>query len=401
MKRTCIVNNDYSLSALAQAVLRLVSGQGKGIAPLEQQLAEFLGVKYCHLASSGFAALHVLLQSLREAHPGRDEVVMPAYTAPGLVLPARALGLKVRLCDISLESFTLDTKALGSRINDRTLAVIPAHLFGIPFDAGLVEDCARRGVPVIEDAAQSLGSETRGKKTGSLAPLAFGSFGRGKNFSLYHGGFIAHRSDELAAVIEKHHRQLPPAAPGRAFAHILKHLVFSCAVHPALYPLTSLVTARLRSKKEQEEYDLSAMEQGPRRLGSLLFENWRASYARRIENGRYLGGLLHTLPGISIPRFPDDSSIAFNRFPVLVEDPQQKERLFASLNRAGIEASCMYGKPVHALWDLGYRSGDFPSAEYLAGHLLTLPAHGYAGKGEMDAIFTIFGKVIAGSGAGT
>jgi len=100
-----------------------------------------------------------------------------------------------------------------------------------------------------------------------------------------------------------------------------------------------------------------------------------AAVKNRIDNGLFLLNHLAAVPGIRLPLIYPQSSICFNRFPVIFDDIKKIKLVQEALDMNGIEASRMYYKPLHKMFDLGYKSGDFSNAEYFAEHVLTLPVH--------------------------
>jgi len=131
-------------------------------------------------------------------------------------------------------------------------------------------------------------------------------------------------------------------------------------------------------------------------MGYRLFGLWRNNYVKRILNGQQYFESLGNIKGITLPSWLAGAKTAFNRFPVLVENVEDKRRLLDELSKEGIEASFMYLKPVHMLWDLGYRQGELPNSEYFAEHLLTLPSHGLVNGDDIVRIGSIIGRVLNG-----
>jgi dTDP-4-amino-4,6-dideoxygalactose transaminase len=369
-----IVNNDYTFSQLCATPGRRPS------APFADNLQRFLGTRSCHLTSCGFSALQLVLKAMAAVRPGRTEVIIPAYTAPGLVLPIQKLGLTVRLCDISAETFLIDSKQLPNSAGEQTLAVIAVNMFGIPADIAAVRSAAGPDIFVIEDCAQSLGSEREGAKTAASADAVFGSFGRGKNFSLYHGGFFALNNDVLQDAVLHVCRELPPASPAAQRSPVIKHLLFSLVTQPALYSVLQKPLSHCKSRKEQTVFPFADFGARIDRTASTLFDLWRSVYARRIENGECFLRTFTAIRGIRLPAVRHSARIAFNRLPLLVENERLIQPLLQRLLRAGIEGSIMYGKPVHAFFPAERIDGNFPAADHLARHLLTLPVHGQVPK---------------------
>ena len=390
MKKTCIVNNDFTPWEL----LRAVAPGSCGDKPLEQLLKEFLGGRSCGLTSCGFAALEILLRALKEKSPEKTEVIIPAYTAPGLVLPIQKCGLRVKLCDVSLETFVAGTEQILPHVNGKTLAVIAVHTFGIPTDVHKLMAAAGSDTAIIEDCAQCLGTETGGQPAGTIAPYSFGSFGRGKNLSFYHGGFFSVATGHGGAAPWQHTNALTPPPLSVQLKTLAKAALFSLAVEPHIYPFTSPLTARLKSRRQQSAYDITAFGDMLARRCAGIFRCWQKHYRRRIENGKLLHCGLGSAAGVTMPHYPDGSLVAFNRFPVMAANTRHREKLIAALASRGIEASAMYERPVYAFYNMDYDIPGPPFAGELAGRLVTLPVHGMAGTREIEIIINTFKKVL-------
>jgi perosamine synthetase len=389
LRRTCIVNNDFSFSRLLTA---LSPWAGLQLPVFEVQLAKFLRADKCYLTSCGFTALQVILRSFIELRPGKTEVILPAYTAPGLILPIRRLGLTPRLCDISLESFNMDPSKLSGVLTKNTLAVIAVDMFGIPADVEAIRAAVGKDVLIIDDCAQALGSERNGVKTGSRADIGFGSFGRGKNFSLYGGGFIAINSPELAEAIENNYSLLSTPSHITQIKAMVKFFIFSFLTSPFVYAISSPILSRLKSTHEQEGYTAAMMGPVIKTIAKRVFSRWLETYTKRINNGIAACEAFFGDDGLTLPRADESSKTAFNRFPLLVKSLKRRTEIVTLLNKENIEASPMYNKPVHLLWDIGYRAEDFPAAEYLAEHLVTLPIHGQVTEKDIDVIADVLRK---------
>ncbi|OGS24452.1 MAG: hypothetical protein A2314_06130 [Elusimicrobia bacterium RIFOXYB2_FULL_50_12] len=389
MKRICIVNNDYNPIGLAAGLL----GDGS-CQPFEYALANFLGGRHCHLSSCGFAALELLLRHLKNNSPQKTDVIIPAYTAPALVLPIVKCGLTVKLCDVSLETFLPDTERILSLIDGKTLAVVAVHMFGIPADVSRIMSGANGDVAIIEDCAQCLGTELGGKLAGTLAPYSFGSFGRGKNISFYHGGFLSVQSNADDAALTQLFDALAQPPLHSQLKTLAAMTLFSFLVEPHVYSLAAPVTARLKSRRRQSAYNTGAFGDMLARRCSGIFRRWQTVYQRRVENGKLLHDGLCATAGVTTPRYPAANRIAFNRFPVLAANSGHRSRLIGALSLHGIEASPMYEQPVQAFYDLGYRQGDLPCSDELAGRLLTLPVHGLTDARTIEIIIDTIGKVL-------
>ena len=182
------------------AVLRVFDNQivcGAG-APetvaLQKEWAEYVGRKHCLATNSGTAALHM---SLAAAQIGvGDEVIVPAYTflaSASCILHANAIPIFV---DIDERTYNIDVSKIEEKITDRTKAILPVHLHGLPADLDEILAIAKRhNLMVIEDACQAHGAEYKGKKVGSFGEMAAFSQNSSKNLCGGEGGFFVTDDD--------------------------------------------------------------------------------------------------------------------------------------------------------------------------------------------------------------
>lgn len=148
---------------------------GPEVAELEEKLAVTVGAKHALSCASGTTALFMAMMALGIG-PG-DEVIVPAFTFIAPAECALILGASPVLVDVKAPSGLIDPGALDAAITDRTKAIVAVSLFGLPADVEAVNRVAENhGIPVIEDAAQSLGATRNGKGSGSLARIGCTSF---------------------------------------------------------------------------------------------------------------------------------------------------------------------------------------------------------------------------------
>ena len=176
---------------------------GPEVRELEQRLAEYVGVKHCLAVASGTDALLMPLMALGVG-PG-DEVITTPFTFVATAEVIRLVGATPVYCDIDPETYNLDPTRLEPLITKKTRAIMPVSLFGQPpnFDA-INAIAGEHGVPVIEDAAQSLGATWRGKQSCSLTRMAGTSFYPSKPLGGYgDGGAVFTDDDALAAILKE------------------------------------------------------------------------------------------------------------------------------------------------------------------------------------------------------
>jgi dTDP-4-amino-4,6-dideoxygalactose transaminase len=189
------------------------------IPALEEEWAAACGVRHCVAVSSGTAALGIALAAA-DVRPG-DEVVVPALSFIATALAPLHLGAVPVFVDVDPDRYNLDPAAFAAAVTDRTRAVIPVHLHGVPADMDEIRAiAAARGVAVIEDAAQAHGVAYRGRRVGGLASAAAFSLNVSKNLpTCGEGGLLTTDDADLAelAVMMRQFGERIPATGERAY----------------------------------------------------------------------------------------------------------------------------------------------------------------------------------------
>jgi perosamine synthetase len=349
-----------------------------------EALASSMRPRRVFLTNSGISSFYAILKALKNISVG-SEVVLPAYTAGSLIVAVRKAGLKPVLCDISLEDLGLDENFLKGTISSRTLAVVAVHIFGINMKgtAGLKAKMPR-GVFLIEDCAQSMGSRTLDRESGTFGDVSFFSFNRGKNLPLYGGGAIATDNDAIAHSVEKELAGLNGGGIFSSVKDLLKISAFSIAGNPVIYGLGFPVISRFKEVSPPGDFALKEMGALQAGLGIELMKSREKFFSARHKNGIALMAGLKGSGKVILPNIPELTRYVFNRFPVVFKDVGVRIRAEEGLTAAGIETSRMYLRPLHHMFDLGYAPEDFPNAVYLAQNLLTLPSHPSVGKADID-----------------
>lgn len=189
---------------------------GPEVAELEEKLVVYTGAKYCISVANGTDALQIALMALGVS-PG-DEVITPGFTYIATAETVALLGAKPVYVDVDACTYNLDPALLQAAITPRTKAIIPVSLYGqcADFDA-INAIAARRGIPVIEDAAQSFGASYKGRKSCNLSTVGCASFFPSKPLGCYgDGGAIFTSDDELAKAI----RQIARHGQDRRYHHV-------------------------------------------------------------------------------------------------------------------------------------------------------------------------------------
>lgn len=341
-----------------------------------QELKERFSFEYPNsqvfLFNSGTACLFVLLERLKKTSD-KTEVIISSYTAAGVLNAVRKAGLKPILCDINLKDFNLDAGYLKGLVTDKTLAIVAAHLFGIPDQEALGLKQKYPGVFIIEDCAQAQGSKISGKNVGAFSDAAIFSFNRGKNLPAYGGGALVINVQEFGKVDIEEGFPEQTVFDSLKIAGKAKALVL--AMNPYIYGLLYPLIARFKEQPAASDFIVKRYTDFQAALALELFKKIESESKLRFQNGLSLIEELKHFKSLNFPDISKDLFPAFNRLPVLVNDARQRDRLSAVLWKEGFETSRMYYKPLHHMYDLGYKREGFPNSCYFADSLLTLPVH--------------------------
>lgn len=318
------------------------SGQfvlGEQVLEFERQFAELCSVRYAVGVNSGTDALILALKAVGIG-PG-DEVI----TAPNSFIAStsciRLLGARPVFVDVG-DDYNIDPAKIEAAITQRTKAVIPVHLTGRPCDMdSICEIAAGRGVHVIEDCAQAVAAEYRGRRVGSFGTFGCFSLHPLKTLNACGDGGIITTND--SCLIEE--------------LRVLRNLGLrtrnDCVAWSHNSRLDTLQAAVLLVKLR-------------------YLEQWTEE---RRQNARYYRSKLADLPQIRVPQESEYERAVYHTFVVQAE---QRDELGAFLSSRGIGSAIHYPIPIHlctAGRELGYSEGSFPIAERQAGLSLSLPVH--------------------------
>lgn len=336
-------------SELLGAVSRvLASGQvigGPEVTALEEEVARYCGAGYGIGCASGSDALLLALAALGVG-PG-DEVILPPFTFFASVGAVCRVGARPVFADIDPLSFNIDAHQVESKITPRTRAIMVVHLFGQCADMEpLWQVAERHNLPIVEDAAQALGAEYFGKRTGTLGAIGCFSFYPSKNLGAFgDGGMVVTSDPEWAAHMTclRNHGMEPK------YHH--KYLGWNARID-------ALQAALLRVKLPHLDRWTEGRQAAAQRYDALIEEN---------HLGRFL-----TRPTIQRQR-----RHVFNQYVVRVARGQ-RDALVQHLRAEKIGCEIYYPIPLHlqeCLQHLGHRDGDFPASEEACQSVLALPIY--------------------------
>ena len=171
-------------------------GNGESVAEFEQKYAQLMGAKRCLATASGTTALLVALHVL--GVDAGDEILVSPFTfiaTYNVIFMNKALPVFV---DTDPETFLINPAKIEERITERTSAILPVHIYGLPVDMDKVNRIAKKhNLKVVEDACQAWLGEYKGKKLGTLGDLGCFSFQNSKNLPAGEGGAVVGNNDEI------------------------------------------------------------------------------------------------------------------------------------------------------------------------------------------------------------
>jgi len=343
-------------------------------------LKSYFNVENLALVNSGTTANFIIYKVLKDQRKREEqvEIILPAYTAPSLLLPIEAAGLKPVLVDIDPATFNLDLKKVHEKLNPKTLAIMPIHMFGLPCAVDpLLQLMKDSDIFIIEDGASALGTTVNGQHIGTRAPFGFYSLNRGKNVSTLAGGIITWQDKNLTEQFEKYICELTSLPAHAQFLMFLKVVALSLAVRPFTYTLLNPIVAKFKYTTLHTHFDSFQYTKMQAALGINLWKRIARLDQKRIDNGNRLIAIFRDKNGFRIPVIPEGSKVAFNQFPVVVDDLGQRAFIINRLKQSGIETTTLYDHPLHHIFPELNEAGDdpYPNATYLAEHLLLIPPH--------------------------
>jgi len=312
---------------------------GAEVAAFEREFAAYCGTSECIALNSGTSALHLALLAAGVG-PG-DEVITVPFTFVASVAAVIYAGARPVLVDIDPRSYNMDPAAIEAAITPRTKAILPVHLYGQPADMDpILEVARRRGLVVIEDAAQAHGAKYKGQPAGSIGDIACFSFYPTKNLGAYgEGGAVTTNNMEFARTV----RMLRDWGQDRKYHHVQRGYN---------YRMEGLQGAILRVKLRH-------------------LERWtekRRAIARQYSE---------SLAGCNV-ELPAEMPWARHVYHVYTVRAEDRNGLQATLHTEGIQTAIHYGLPAHlqpAYADLGYGKGSLPRSEAAAEQVLSLPIY--------------------------
>ena len=342
---------------LLDAVTRVCDSQrfigGPEVESLERELCDALSYPHAIGLSSGTDAVLAALMAL-DIGPG-DEVITPTYSFFATAGCVVRVGATPVLVDSEPGTFNIDTRAAIDAITPRTKAIIPVHLFGQSAEMAPIMDAAgRRGIAVIEDAAQAIGCTYHGRAIGTIGAIGCFSFFPSKNLGAFgDAGFVTSTDAAIAKKLR---------------------LIRTHGMEPKYYH--HIVGANFR---------IDAVQAAVLRVKLPHLAGWTAGRQRNAARYRALfadAGLSE----VALPVEAPDRTHIYNQFVIRVPE---RDKLRAHLDAARIGTEVYYPVPFHlqeCFTNLGYKPGAFPEAEAAANDSLALPIYPELTEAQQAAV---------------
>ncbi|MFC2007696.1 DegT/DnrJ/EryC1/StrS family aminotransferase [Chloroflexota bacterium] len=343
---------------------------GSDVQAFEEEMAAYCGTKFAVGVASGTDALRLALLACG-IKPG-DEVITTPFTFVATVEVIIQCGATPVFVDIDSQNYNIDPGKIEEIITAKTKAIIPVHLYGRATDmAPILELANKYDLKVIEDCAQALGSECRGRKTGSIGNAGCLSFFPSKNLGACGDGGMVVTDDtgiaETVGLLRKH---------GAKTSYCYRFPGFNSRLDTLQAAVLSVKLKRLDSWNESRRHNAALYKQ-----------------------------LLEEIDGIEPPSVDESCIASFNYYTTRLKDSSiSRDKLRQYLGARGIQTAVYYPLSLHlqeAYRALGYQPGDFPESELAQEQVLSLPMYPELSEGQIREVvagireFTGSSKVAA------
>jgi dTDP-4-amino-4,6-dideoxygalactose transaminase len=336
-------------SAMSSGVL----AQGARVRELEERFADFIGVPHAVATSSGTTALHLALLA-SEVGP-HDEVITVPFTFFASASTVLFTGARPVFVDVDEATFNIDVAQIEAAITPRTRAILPVSLYGLPADMPAIAEIAeRRGLALVEDAAQSHGAAIGDRHSGSWGAGCF-SFYPTKNMTTGEGGMLTTADPAVAdqARLMREHGM------------------------------------RVRYHHEMVGYNFR-MDEIHASIGLAQLAKLPANNARRQSiAARYD----RDLRGVITPCAQPGVTHVYHQYTIRVN---RRDEFAEQLRERGVGTGIYYPLPVHRqkpFVALGYGDQRFPVSERLCDEVLSIPVHPSLTEDEVEAVIAAVNAV--------
>lgn len=367
---------------------------------MEEDFKKYLGVPCALLTCSGTSAFYLILESIKKIST-MSTIIIPAFVCPLIPLAIKRAGLNIKPCDINRDNFDYDINMLREICAEDkdTLAILAVHLAGIPLDLEAIKETAgKKGIFIIEDCAQSLGAEYKGKKTGSLGDFSFFSLCRGKGLTIYEGGLAITTRQEYAGLLADTAKEIMPGDILSESLKIIELFGYSIFYRPELFWFVfrapqifwQMLDDPVRAMGEYftTDFPVHRVSAFRENIGHLNFPRLNAEIAMQREMaGSYLEQL-KDIPGVKAIVEPGQAKASYPYLPLIFENARKINSCLDAFKDSGLGVSQIY---LHAISDYAYLKDLIPPAECpharaLAEKTITLSTSSFLKEPELKNI---------------
>ncbi len=347
------ISKPYIGEAEKRAVMEVLDSgmlvQGPRTAKLEEKFAAACGTKHAIATSSGTTALHVAL--LAHGIGKGDEVITTPFTFIASVNSIIYVGARPVFVDIEEDTFNINPALIEVAVTSKTKAILPVHLYGYSCDMDAIMDIARRHyLVVIEDCAQAIGADYKGKRVGSFGVGCFSLYAT-KNVMSGEGGMITTNDDALA----QHCRMIRNHGMQRRYHHDMLGYNFR---------MTDLHAA----------------------IGLAQMDRLDDFTVQRRANAAYLNA---HITSVVTPKVREGYGHVWHQYTVRVDKGRNRDAAVKQLADAGVGTGIFYpvlaNKQAH-LVAMGLGEVSLPVAERIAKEVLSLPIHPQLSQADLETI---------------
>jgi dTDP-4-amino-4,6-dideoxygalactose transaminase len=353
-----VLIGDEERAAVDRVLRSGMIAQGPEVAAFEREFAdEITGGRICVAVNSGTSGQHLGLLAAGVG-PGQ-EVIVPSFTFAATANTVALTGATPVFADIDPRTFNLSAEAVEAAVTDRTVGVMPVHLYGQPADmTRLGEIASRRGIQIFEDAAQAHAATWQGRPVGTFGTFAMFSLYPTKNMTSGEGGMVACATDEVARMVKLLRNQ------GMERRYENEVVGFNCR-------MTDVHAA----------------------IGRVQLTRLAAWTKQRQENAAFLDA---NLRGVVVPPVAQGATHVYHQYTIRV--PEDRDGFATALQQEyGIGSGVYYPIPNHRLPSFGLTL-DLPETERAAREVLSLPVHPSLSQGDLDRVVQAV-NALAGAGA--
>ncbi len=367
---------------------------------LEEDFRKYLGAEAALLTYSGTAALYLILESIKSVS-GKKTVVIPAFICPLVPLAIKRAGLNVLACDINPDNLDFDMKQLRGICaeNKDVLAVIAVHLAGIPAVMDEIFRAAENNdILIIEDCAQSLGAEYKGRKTGTLGDFSFFSLCRGKGLTIYEGGLAVTNKPRYARLLKDTYARICGPDISSESLKIAEMFAYSIFYRPALFWFAFRMPqifwkicgdpVRAIGDYFEMNFPTHKVSRFREHVGHINFPRLDMEIQKQREKADFYIKRLQAIPGITVIKEPEQAKANYPYITLIFNSEKKRDRALKILGNTGLGISQIY---LQAITDYAYLKGLCPgqecgNARRIAAQSITLSTSCFLKEKEMTII---------------